>query len=139
MLSIGEQVHVFDSKLSRRYIHCCGGEIFNLFALNDVNLLGVELADSAGSQLLILILELDKARKMKSISIPEQFTYLQLSSVVNTAEYKLNIFGNRVVVCSNDPLHRFQLEKIQVQDYALPLPESPLPRCSLVPVYSLGN
>lgn len=139
MLSIGEQVHVFDAKLSRRYIHCCGGEILNLFALNDVNLLGVEMADSTGSQLLILILELDKARKMKSVCIPEQFAYLQLSAVVNTAEYKLNIFGNRVVVCSNDPLHRFQLEKIQVQDYALPLPESALPRCSLVPVYSITN
>lgn len=97
------------------------------------------MADSMESQLIILILELDKARKMKSVCIPEQFAYLQLTVVVNTAEYKLNIFGNRVVVCSNDPLHRFQLEKIQVQDYALPLPESPLPRYSLVPVYSITN
>jgi hypothetical protein len=137
-LSICEQVHLFDSKFVRKYIYCCSGEVKSLFALNDVNLLGVEVFETA-NELAVLILEEDKARKMKNVPIPEEFDYLQLPTVVNTAEFKINIFGRKVVVCSNDPLHRFQLEKILVQDFPLPLPTSPFSRLSLLPVFSVGS
>jgi hypothetical protein len=62
-----------------------------------------------------------------------------MATVVNTAEFKIHLFGNRVILCSNDPLHRFQLEKIQVQDYPLPLPASSFTRLSLLPVLTLAN
>lgn len=138
VLSILDQIHVFDSKFVRKYIYCCSGEVKSLFALNDVNLLGVEVFES-GKELTVLILEEDKARKMKTLPIPEEFDYLQLPTVINTAEFKLNLFGSIVIVCSNDPLHRFQLEKILVQDFPLPLPASALPRLSLMPVLAVGG
>ena len=62
-----------------------------------------------------------------------------MTTVVNTAEFKIHLFGNRVILCSNDPLHRFQLEKILVQDYPLPLPASSFNRMSILPVFSLAN
>lgn len=62
-----------------------------------------------------------------------------MATVVNTAEFKIHLFGNRVILCSNDPLHRFQLEKILVNDYPLPLPVSSFNRMSLLPVFSLTN
>jgi hypothetical protein len=76
---------------------------------------------------------------MKSVGLPEVFNYIQLSTVVNTSEYKLNLFGNKLIVCSNDALHRFQLEKIQVQDYELPLPFSAYRNCSIHPIFTLAN
>lgn len=140
-LSISDQIHIFDSKFTRKYIYCCSGEVKSLYALNDVNLLGVETFEcgASGNELIVLILEEEKARKMKSVSIPEQYNYIQLATLVNTAEFKINIFGSRVVVCSNDPLHRFQLEKILVQDFSLPLPHSLLPNLAILPVLSLTN
>ncbi len=71
-LAIADQIHIFDSKLTRRYIYCCNGEVKSIFALNDVNLLGVEVFEcgSNGNELAVLILEEEKARKMKTIPIP---------------------------------------------------------------------
>jgi hypothetical protein len=43
VLSIADQIHIFDSKFTRRYIYCCNGEVKSVFALNDVNVLGVEV------------------------------------------------------------------------------------------------
>jgi hypothetical protein len=36
-------------------------------------------------------------------------------------------------------LHRFQLEKILVQDFPLPLPSSSYSECTILPVFSLSN
>ena len=51
---------------------------------------------------------------MKTISVPDVFSHLQLTTTINTSEYKLNIFGNQLVICSNDALHKYQPEKIVV-------------------------
>ncbi len=62
-----------------------------------------------------------------------------MATVVNTAEFKIHLLGNRLILCSNDPLHRFQLEKILVQDYPLPLPTSSFHKLTLIPVFTLSN
>lgn len=43
LLVINEQIHVFDSKFSRKYIYCFNSEIKNIFSLNNFNVVGVEL------------------------------------------------------------------------------------------------
>jgi len=64
---------------------------------------------------LVLILEEDRANKIKTVVVPQVFDFIRLGTVINTADYKLNLFGNRLIVCSNDSLHRYQLDKITVR------------------------
>ena len=59
--------------------------------------------------------------------------------MVNTSDYKLNIFGSTLVVCSNDSLHKYQIDKITVQSYEMPVPESNLNQSEIIPVLSLGK
>lgn len=78
----------------------------------------------------MLILEQDKASKLKNIEIPDDcFKFIQLHTVINTSEYKINMFGRKVVLCSNDSLHKYQLDKIVVDEFDLPLPMSSLESC----------
>ena len=85
--------------------------------------------------MVVLVLEEERANKMKTISIGTDYNYIQLSTVINTADYKLNLFGENIVICSNDALHKYQLDKIQVISYPIPLPSSSLSRLQILPIY----
>ena len=76
---------------------------------------------------------------MKTIPVPDFFSHLQLSTIINTSEYKLNIFSNQLIICTNDTLHKYQTEKIMVQTYDLPLPESSFTRYEVVPIVNFNN
>ena len=95
--------------------------------------------EGEGNELSVLVLEQDKATRIKDIGVPDGFRYMQLQTVVNTSDYKLNIFGRVVVVCSNDSLHKYQVDKITVVDFELPLPVSNLGSCEVVPMVALGR
>lgn len=41
VLTISEQIHVFDNKLMRKYIYCFNSQIKNIYPLNNINVIAV--------------------------------------------------------------------------------------------------
>ena len=87
----------------------------------------------------VLVLEQDKASRIRDIAVPDGFRYVQLQTVVNTSDYRLNLFGGVVVVCSSDSLHKYQVDKISVVDFELPMPVTTWGSCEVVPLVALGR
>jgi hypothetical protein len=87
----------------------------------------------------VLVLEQEKASKVKSIVVEDGFRHFQLKATINTSEYRLNVFGSRLVICSSDSLHKYQLDKIKIQDFALPLPATNLELSDIIPLHVVGK